>query len=273
MNAALWRKAIADAWKQLLLSSLLMVFFGWVFVWLQSLIKVGAWARILNLLPGFVEQMAGVPLGQLATQTGRLSILYVHFVPMFVCLGWAIGRGSDAVSGGIARGTLELVLTLPVRRAAVLFSEGLLTTAGAAIVTLALWVGNWLGLATFSVEGQVRAAQLFPGAVNLLCMTFCLAGITTLLSSWDHDRWRTMWLAGGFFVLSAILKMISRLWQAGEWLKYLSFLTAFEPQKLILQPDGWPQFARYNGSLLAAGLIAYLAAFLIFIRRDIPVPR
>ena len=105
-------------------------------------------------------------------------------------------------------------------------------------------------------------------------MAFCLAGVTTLLSSCDRNRWRTIWLAGGFFVVSSIVKMVARLWEAGAWLRYLSFLTAFEPQQLILlREEAWSASLAYNAPLLIAGLVAYGAAGAVFCWRDIPVPR
>ena len=58
------------------------------------------------------------------------------------------------------------------------------------------------------------------------------------------------------------------------WLAYGSFLSAFDPQRLILLgADGWIVSLRYNGTLLGIGLAGYLAAAIVFSRRDIPVPK
>jgi ABC-type transport system involved in multi-copper enzyme maturation permease subunit len=274
MNLALWKKALADAWRQLLVSGILLALFGWVFVWLQSLIKFGAWVNILNILPDFVEKIAGVPLADLASPQGRIGILYFHLVTLLLCIGWAVGRGTDTVGGGISRGTLELVVTLPVRRASILLIPAAIATLGAAILALSLWLGNWLGLVTVDFAAEVSILQFLPGAVNLFFMTFALTGVTTMLSSLDNNRWRTMWLAVAFFIVSGMLDMVAALWEPGSWLAYCSFLSAFDPQRLIiLGPDGWTVSLRYNAVLLAVGLAGYLAAAVVFSRRDIPVPK
>lgn len=274
MNRAIWRKAFGDAWQQLVVSSLLLALFGWLFVWLTSLFQLGLWANFLNMLPDFVQQMIGVPLKELATVTGRLSLLYMHVITLLLFLGWCIGRGSDVVSGGIASGHLELILTLPVRRLTVLVAPAVVSTLGIAVLAVSVWLGNWIGLATVEMEGEASIWRFLPGAANLFAMAFCLAGITTLLSSWDRNRWRTIWLAGGFFVVSSIVEMVARLWESGTWLRYLSFLTAFEPHRLILMRDGaWAASVGYNLPLVALGLVAYAAAAVVFAWRDIPVPR
>ncbi len=274
MNLAVWKKAISDAWPQLVITSALLLLFGWLFIWITSLFKLGLWASFLNMLPAFVQQMMGVPIAEMATVTGRISILYLHVVTLILMLGWSVGRGSDVVSGGIASGHLELMLTLPIRRVSILFAHAVVVTIGAAVLAAALWLGNWVGLLTVEMEGPTSIWRFLPGAVNLFAMTFFLAGVTALLSSCDRNRWRTIWLACGFFVVSEIIEMVGRMWERGAWLQYLSFLTAFQPHKLILtREDVWTASMWHNGPLIALGLVAYVAAAIIFSCRDIPVPR
>jgi len=271
MNLALWRKAFRDAWLQLAVSSALLVLFGWCFVWLTSLFQPGMITAILDYLPSFVETLVGVPLGKLATTVGRISVLYVHLVTLLVCLGWAVGRGSDVVSGEISRGTMDLLATLPVRRYWIVVSSGAVTGLGAAVLAFSIWTGSLVGIHVVTLPDSVSPASFLPGVLNLFSMTFCLAGITALISACQRSRWRTILVAGGFFAVSSVVKMIARLWAPGAWLKYLSLLTAFEPQKLILlDPNVTRAMAWwYDGTLLGLGLGAYVLAAIVFSRRDI----
>ena len=272
VNCAVWHKAFRDAWLQLVVSSVLLILFGWCFVWLTSLFKPSAISTILSLLPKFVEPMLGVPLAKLASTAGRVSVLYVHVVTILVCLGWAVGRGSDVVSGEISRGTMDLLATLPVRRFAIVFASAVVTALGAAVLACSIWGGSCLGMSTVTLAERIVPGQFLPGVLNLFSMTFCVAGLTALVSAWDRSRWRTILVAGGFFAVSSIVKLIARLWEPGAWLRYLSCLTPFEPQKLILldpeitRPMAW----HYNATLLGLGLAAYVGAAIIFSRRDIP---
>src|SRR5208337_3512767 len=148
MNRALWIKALTDAWRQLLVSVTILTLFAWLFVWLMSLFPVGGIGMILNLLPGFVEAMIGVPLKLLASPVGQLSVLYVDVVTLLVCVGWALGRGSDSVSGEIARGTMDLILSLPVWRVTVLVVPAIVTTVGSMLLATSVQLGTMLGLAS-----------------------------------------------------------------------------------------------------------------------------
>jgi ABC-2 type transport system permease protein len=269
----LWAKAIGEA--RLLLVSLTVLMFGfhWLFVWLSSLVELGALGMFLGALPSEFERLAGVSFQTVATNTGRIALAYVDPVVMLAATTWSIARGSDAVSGEIGRGTMEMLLAQPVRRLSVLAIQAAVTTGGAAILALAAWLGTSAGLATVALSPAVEASHFIPGAVNLFGLMFCLAGVATLASSWDNSRWRTIGLVGAFYVIELTLKMIARVAPDFGWLMRLSFLGAFEPQALIVDPaNAWMTSLHYDSVLIGLGLAAYALAALIFCRRDLPAP-
>ena len=163
MNWALWRKAVSDARWQLAISSVVLVLFSWIFVWLMSTFHMRAWQTLLNLVPKFVLPMFGVSVTDLATRTGQLSILYVHLVTLLVCVGWALGRGSDSISGEIGRGTMDLILAMPVWRVTVMIIPAVVATVGAAMLALSVWLGCALGIGCFNLDEVVSPARFCPG--------------------------------------------------------------------------------------------------------------
>jgi len=271
MNRALWKKAIRAAWLHLLVSGVLLVLFGWVFVWFTGLFKVGAWAGFLKMLPDFSHRMIGVSTAELATPQGQISVLYIHLVTILLCMGWAIGRGSDAISGEISRGTMDLTLSLPVRRVSVLLVPAVVATVGAVVLAASVLLGNWLGLVLARPGERLSIATFVPGAANLCALMICVTGITAFVSSWNRSRWRTISIVVAFYVASLIVQMVARIWEAGSWLAYTSFLSAYEPQRLILDTaQRWALALCYDGALVGLGLLGYLAAAMVFSRRDIP---
>ena len=274
MNKALWRKAFSDVWVQLLISSMILMGFSWLFLWLMSLIKMDVFATMIQAMPGFFQRMLGIPLSDLVTPPGRISIVFVHVITILVCLGWAVGRGSDPICGEIGRGTMDLLVSLPIWRPTLIVIPGIVAAFGTAVLAFSLLLGIALGLKTVNFQQEVPLAQFFPGAINLFSMIFCLTGITTLLSSMIRDRWRTIAVAVGLYLLSLIIEAVGRLWPAGEWLKYCTFLSAFHPQELILQRGNsiWTQVI-YSAVLLGIGLLCYTVGAAIFSHRDIPASR
>lgn len=286
MNWALWKRAVGDGQRQLMVSCLLLFFFGWMFVWWMSMISGAKWGKLLHLMPKVIKDAIGEDIVQLATPIGQLSVLYVHLIVILLCLGWAVGRGSNMVSGEIARGTMEHLLALPVRRITVLLIPVCVATVGAAMLALSVWAGVAVGVSTVREFAELSAWSFLPGTVNLFFMIFCLIGVATLFSACDHDRWRVIWRTCGFYVVSLIFEMVGRIWEAGWWLQCCSFLAAYDPQKLILNPGQtwslplWGDASItlalawwYNLILAILGLAAFAAAAIVFLRRDIPVSR
>ncbi len=274
MNRALWRKAVSDVWVQLLISSLILVAFSWLFLWMMSTIKADLAVALLKAMPGFIQRILGVPIPELVTPTGWISIIFVHIVTLLVCGGWAVGRGSDPISGEIGRGTLDMLVALPVWRPTLIMIPAVVATLGAAVLAASILLGIALGLYTVEIHKEVRLVQFVPGAINLFAMIFCLTGITTLLSSISHDRWRTIAIAVCLYLVSLIVELICRVWPAGAWLHYCTFLCTFKPQELILMQGNslWTQVT-YNAVLLGIGLICHAGGIAIFSRRDIPTAR
>ena len=227
---------------------------------------------MLNLLPNFVQPMLGVPLAKLATPAGQLSIVYAHIVTILVCVGL----------GHRTRLGLDQRRDRPGHDGPAAFAarvanhrDGCARRRGnhrRGLLAASVWAGMGLGLlcVKFHHPPQLRVPArrrqpvrhdvLFHGHYDLRLLV-------------NRDRWRTISIAGGFFVLSLILKFVARMWSGGAWLGDFSFLTLFRPQELILLPaaDGWGGF-RSNGILLLLGLAAYALAAVILWRRDIPLP-
>jgi ABC-2 type transport system permease protein len=275
MNRALWRKAFSDIWLQLLLSCLILAGFSWLFMWLLSQFKADLAGTLLKAMPGFLQRLLGLPIAELATPTGWVSIIFMHIVVLLVCAGWAVGRGSDPICGEIGRGTMDLLITLPIWRPTLIVIPAVAATLGAALLPASIMLGIALGLKTLEIpKEKIALVQFAPGAINLFSMIFCLTGITALLSSIIHDRWRTITIAVGLYIYCLIIETICRLWPGGAWLHYCSFLCTFKPQELIVL---WGNSLRtqviYNAVLWGIGLLCYAAGAVIFSRRDIPVAR
>jgi len=321
-NRALWSKNIGEA-KWLLLALFVLLFsFCWVRTWIVSLLEADRFAAVIEPLWDKWSQFSPVTLSHLLSYPGRVSMTYVEPIVTFGMAVWAIARGSDSVSGELGRGSLEMLLAQPVSRLQVLWTQAAVTIGGAALLAVACWCGNWVGVQATSVtvsEQQVftripgigieipnpflppverrvpmrelvDTADLIPAAFNLFCLGFCLAGLATLASSYDRYRWRAIGVVSAVFVIQFIIKGFALSTESLLWLKRFTFFTAFEPQAFVeiaveRPADTWSLWLSEptqafqtlgpmgnNAILLGIGLVSYLAATVIFARRDLPAP-
>ncbi len=273
MNRALWSKAISDARPLFIGLTVLLFAFHWLFVWLTSLFKPDALDTIYKSFPPQLLALLAVPLAKMLSPTSRIAMAYIDPVVVFATVTWGIARGSDCVSGEIDRGTMEMLLAQPVRRVSVIWSHAVVTTMGAAVMSFASWLGTCQGLASVDFGVDVARAHFVPGVLNLFALMFFLAAASTFVSSWGNFRWRTIGVMGAFYVIELVLKIVARLAPRFDWLMYATFLGAYEPQVMIIEPEkAWAMSLSHDSTLIGLGLLCYLSAAIVFSRRDLPAP-
>ena len=273
-NSAIWRKTWGD--QRALFLSLVALWgaFPWIYIWLSSQIPMPAFQDVLlRAIPQDWQRLSGVPFSEVATHAGRVALAFVDPVVVLAATVWGITRGSDAVSGQLERGTMEMVLAQPVNRVELFVSQALATTSAAAALSAVLWLGTWLGIASGPWSGAVAPSRYVPAAANVFGLMVCIGGLASLVSAFDCHRWRTIGILCGFYVVSILAKLIGRMSRPFEWVGYLSILNAYEPQRLVGgTAEAWMLLAQYDGILLGIGVAAYGLGAVAFARRDLPAP-
>ena len=294
-NTAIWRKTWGDQRGLVLAFAALWGVFPWLFLWLSAQIPMLAFQDVLlQAIPKDWQRLSGVPFSEVATHAGRVALAFVDPVVVLAATVWGITRGSDAVSGQLERGTMELLLAQPVQRKAVWVTQALATTAAAACLCGVLALSVCAAVAYGPWAGKVEPDRFLLPVANVFGLMVCLAGISACVSAADSYRWRTIGVMSGFYVFSLLAKLVGRMSGAFGWVGYLSFLNAYEPQRLVGDPAvGWtnlfvydasfPLLLRptesaaanlvvYDGILLGVGCVAYVIGGVIFCRRDLPAP-
>jgi ABC-2 type transport system permease protein len=322
MNRVLLKKCLVEARLLFAATALLLFAFCWLRVFIVSRLQMSQFATIIEQVWDQFGKFWPVPLAQLLSYTGRIAVAYDEPLVVFGVSLFAIARGSDAVSGELGRGTMEMLLAQPVSRLQVLLTQAAVTVGCLALICTLSLAGTTAGIYTTRVKEvpppptlrvpglgfeiplaigkrepvpvpmreRTRPAYFVPGALNLFCLGVAVAGFSTLVSSLDRYRWRTIGIVVAFFVLNIVLKLVGRAIEDVAWLSHLSLFTAYEPQVFISlavhQPqDAWALVLRdadgawqslgplgCNLVLLAVGGVSYAAACVAFARRDLPAP-
>ncbi len=283
----LWRRTFRDAWWLMLGCALVMFVFQWVFVWLSSFLPSSSFLDLVQDLPPELQGMFGMSLEQAASPVGRIALGYVDPTVVLIASLWAIARGSDAVSGPLDRGTLEMLLAQPISRLQLLAAHSSVTLIGCIVLGVALWCGTYVGIQLVEVEvtrfwllkRMVPLTELIdlrhfvPAAMNVIALAICTAGIATLVSAADRYRWRTVGIMGGFCLLQVIIKVVALGSPGNDWLFYFTYYGAYWPQRMAVEPElAWGMLLQYGGLLTGIGLACTAAAAVVFARRDLPAP-
>ncbi len=278
MNRSLLKKNVRES-RWLLLACAAAIFaFCWLRVWMVSRLATDRFRAILEMLPSDWRKFLSVDLEWLITYPGRISLAYQELIVILCMAIWSIARGSDAVSGELNRGTLEMLLAQPLSRGRILFMQAAVTLSGVAVLAAAAFGGTGAGVFTTTVKEEVSPhitipfylpgigtqiplpfgerttrytpmyhkvdMRLFlPATANLFSLGVMIAGFSLLMSSWDRYRWRTIGIVTGVLVVQTMLKIAGMASESTRWLKCLTVLSAYEPESFVRVADLTPNAA------------------------------
>ena len=126
---------------------------------------------IMESMPEALARLFMGDVVNLTSPEGYLnSQLFILVLPLLF-LVFTIGRGSGAIAGEEERGTLDLLLSLPVRRSQVVLEKFVAMVAA----TMALGLVSWLSMAAAALAVGMEIDFVRLGEVTLSCTLLGLA--------------------------------------------------------------------------------------------------
>jgi ABC-2 type transport system permease protein len=129
--------------------------------------------------PQFTEYMKQLPVAltalfgesfSLATAEGYLNAYFFDMMGPIVFIIYAIGAGSGAIAGEEERGTLDILLSTPMRRWAIVLQKFAAMVAGTLILGCFLWIG-------LAITAQIANLDVNYVRMAEACLSSVLLGV------------------------------------------------------------------------------------------------
>lgn len=146
------------------------------------------------------------PLGYVSSE------IYTQMLPILL-LFFAIATGSAAIAGEEEKGTLDIVLSTPIRRSRFLLEKFANLVVGliylSCVVVLTLWVGARL------VDINLNFSQLVPATFMLFLLALNFGTVALFLGSLTGNKGLAIGITSAFavasFFLNAFYKVVTEL--------------------------------------------------------------
>ena len=268
MNRGLAAKSIREVWATTVLLGLLVAAFEALLAFIVLKFDQGLFGQWLKLemVQAAFKAMLGSEVGEEIGPGVTASIAWVH--PVVLALVWAEGilLCTRLPAGEVDRGTIDVLLGLPVTRARIYLVEcAVWLGCGLVVVGLGV-VGNVIGALTAPPESRTTFGNTVLVAVNLYALYIAVAGVSCAVSSFSDRRGRAAGMVFGFLVASYLLNSLAQLWRPANSVGFLSLLNYYRPLP-ILREGVFP--AADLVVLLGIGGLLWLAGGVIFAHRDI----
>ena len=228
-----------------------------------------ALGEVLNRLPlarTFLTVLLGTAVGHEITARTMQAFLWVH--PVVLALVWAheITLCTRMPAGEIDRGTIDVLLSLPVSRRAVYYCESVVWLVSGALVLCLGLLGHLVAAPRMPAELRPELSRVLVVMANLYCVYLAVGGIAFLVSSVSDRRGRAVAVVFGILLASFLLNFIANFWPPARHVAFLGVLEYYQPAQ-ILQHGDLP--VHDVSVLLLVGGLAWLLGGELLARRSI----
>lgn len=227
--------------------------------------SAGQWLRM-----PFIQQILKGLLGtEVSSTMGPATLVLIPWThPLVLALVWAheITFTSRMPAGEIDKGSVDVLLSLPVARTGIYLCETLVwLTSGLFVIAVGV-CGNLIGGGGISPELRATRVQLMILGVNLYCLYVAVGGITWFFSACCDRRGRAVALAFAFVLTSFLLSFLAQFSELAKRLSFLSVMNYYRP--LYVVRDAAAPLGDL-AVLVAVGIVFWSAGAWVFCRRDI----
>ncbi|MBI4662544.1 MAG: ABC transporter permease subunit [Verrucomicrobia bacterium] len=266
------RGLLAKAWRE---SWLLTLLFGLGLALVEGLLSYAIprfqeqlsalWSR-LTFIQSIMQALVGTeragPLGP--EMIG--AIVWVHPAVLALVWGHAITFCTRVPVGEIDRGTIDVLLSLPVSRWQLYGTETVVWLASGIAVVLFGAMGTVGGRLTLAGTMPIEIPKLAILTFNLFALYLAVGGLAWCASASGDRRGRVIAVVFAFLIGSLLLNYLANFWRLAEHLSFLGVLHYYRPIP-ILRDGVWPM--RDIAVLLASGTALWGLGGMIFSRRDL----
>lgn len=271
MNRGLLLKAWVELWPLSLLFALLLAGAEAVLSYVLPTYQRGVIGSVLSqseLAQSFLKALLGSdsPVG--AGPELFMAIPWTH--PAVLALVWAhaVISCTRMPAGEIDRGTIDLLMGLPVSRWNLYLSETAAWLIATAAILGVTFGANRAGVAFAPAELAPPAGRAAIVVVNLFAMLVAVGGFAFFVSSLSDRRGRAMTVVFVALLVSFLINFLAQMWKPAARLEWLSLLTYYRPV-FALRDGRWP--VADLGLLLGLGGALWAAGGVVFARRDLTV--
>ena len=268
MNRGVVLKALHETWLATFLFGvgllLAEAFLAFVLPTLER--QIGDILPRLIFVQKLISSLVGMDVGDKVSPNLLTAFRWVH--PVVLALFWAqaIVFCTRNPAGEVDRGTIDVLLGLPVSRWELFLSDSAVWLASATFAALMALAGGEIGSTLAGAEGGPGASRTAIVVINLLGLNVLVGAIASLVSALSDRRGRAIAVVFGVLLATFLLNYLSQFWQPAQSLSFLSMLTYYRPM-LIVRDGAWP--VKDLLTLGGAALAFWLAAGWTFSRRDL----
>ena len=222
---------------------------------------------ILSQLPEKLRIFLNDRFFNLLSFNGAAAFGFNHPIVLVLLAFIAINLPVKHISNEIENGTMETLLSFPVKRGKIVFKLWVSSLSILFTIIITSLAGSLLAVHIFHTLSSTVAIRITMIGANLWLLFVLVMSYTLLFSTFGKRGNFAANLSSMLTLVFYLFYFFSQLWDQIAFTKPVNIFNYFQPQKIIL---GQGNFVTDIVVLATASILCVLAAMWQFKRRDIP---
>jgi ABC-2 type transport system permease protein len=230
-----WLKIVRETWLATLMFSVALLLAEVLLnlVLPQILDQMDDMMARMPFMRDMIAALLGIDIeGEITAQLMQ-AFVWVH--PTVLALLWAYETMfcTRYPAGEIDRGTIDVLLALPVSRRAIYVCETVGWLSGGAIMLAAGAIGYAIGSQAMPDANRPALGPILLILFNLYCLYVAVGGVTFLISSVSDRRGRAVFAVFAIILASFLTNFLSQFWSPAESFAFLGVLDYYQPATIL----------------------------------------
>lgn len=225
LNNSLFMRGLRDRRLSLAIWIICLVLLALMMALLFSSVKSFNMDQFLEKMPesqrNLIKAFAGEDLDFSNPAVYLHGRLFNLFAPLLLLI-LAISLGSDSLAGEESRGTLDLLLSAPLRRRRAVLEKFATMCAALAVASFAFYLGLVAG--ALMIKMDINYLYLAETTLSMLLLAVAMGSLGMLVGSASGNKGLAVGIAAGLAAASWLLSMLSDII---EWIKPWRRLSVF----------------------------------------------
>lgn len=263
VNFSLYRREMKNSIRLLLIFGAIMTMYISIIIGMYDPEMMDTLDSFYEMMP---ELMASVGMKAGANTLVGFMVSYLYgFILIVFPMVFCILRGNGLIAKYVDRGSMVTLVAAPVKRGTIACTQMLALISG--ILLLVLYAtGLQIAVCRVSFPEEPVVAELLKLNTALLCLHLFIGGICFLASCVFSDTKYSIAFGAGIPALMYVLQMLANAGEKAEKLKYATFFTLFNPDKIVA---GEAIANVWAGALLLGAVVLFAAGIAVFCRKDL----
>ena len=235
MIRGLLAKTIREVWLTTLLLgaalSLVMALLTYILPQVQE-----SFNDIFSQMPfvkTLITALLGTDIGDQMTAQTMQAFLWVHPVVLAIVWSYEIAFCTRVPAGEIDRGTIDVLLGLPVSRRTMYGCESTACLIGGGMILCMGLMGHRFMAHAMPAEFRLALPRVILVMVNLFCVYAAVGGTAYLVSACSDRRGRAMAIVLGIVLASFLLNFVAQFWNPARHMAFLSVMNYYRPAQIV----------------------------------------